>query len=83
MNEVAVGDIKIRATKARDKNGREGYFISTEDWVTVKTVIVSKGAKVTTKKSLLPGMKDAFNEIRADLLGTNSLPNASEPIPGL
>ncbi len=80
MNEVASGNIKIRAIKARDNHGRKGYFISNEDWATFKNIVASKGAKVTTKKSLLPGMKDAFNEIRADLLGLKPLPNSSEPI---
>ena len=83
MNEVAVGEIKIKATKARDKNGKEGYFLSTEDWGTVKKVILTRGAKVTTKKSLLPGMKEAVEEIRQHLLGVKRLPNASEPIQGV
>jgi hypothetical protein len=80
MNEVVVGNIKIKATKAKDKNGREGFFITKEDWGTVRSVIVTKGAVIKTKKSLMPGMREALNEMREDLLGIKSVPSASEPI---
>jgi uncharacterized cupredoxin-like copper-binding protein len=83
MNELSVGNIKIKATKAKDKKGREGFFITKEDWSTVRSAIVTKGAIGKTKKSLMPGMREALNEMREDLLGIKPLPNASEPIQGI
>jgi hypothetical protein len=33
------------------------------------------------KKSLMPGMRQAIKEVRADLLGIKKLPDASEELP--
>ncbi len=83
MNEVAIGNKKIKATKARDKNGREGYFITKEDWGTLRSEIVNKDAIVKTRKSLMPGMREALKEMREDILGIKPVPDASEPIQGI
>jgi hypothetical protein len=56
MNKVAVGNIRIKATK---------------------------GAVGKAKKSLMPGMREALNEMREDILGIKPVPNASEPIQGI
>jgi hypothetical protein len=83
MNELAVGNIRIKPTRAKDNKGREGFFITKEEWGTLRSVIVSKRAATRNKKSIMPGMREALTEMRDDLLGIKPVPNANEPTSGI
>ncbi len=84
MDEVAVGNINIKATRTRDKNGREGFFLTKKDWGTVRSVIAHQGKDISSKRkkkeSLMPGIREAFKEIRADILGSKTLPDAQRDL---
>ena len=79
MNDLRVGKIKVRAAKTVDKDGKEGFFIAKEDWATLRTLIANSvkapHQRTPRKKSLMPGMKQAFKEMRDDLLGIKPLPS--------
>jgi len=62
----------IKATKMIDESGREGFFITKKDWHQLQQIL---SARIKPKKSLMPGMRQALKEVRADLLGKKSLPS--------